>query len=253
MRGSDNGHEINSQVWEWSLQSLGCVETMKAWAWTSLTALWVAGCATATVPMEYPNNWVTLDGRRVANPQIYYECLKSSRHMTTESQSSFGGGAFGGGTAAVSGSSESRQGMSIDAPLLRACMASKGYRLRDASIETEMGRLPYEVQTPRVRDAWTFEWAKDKQWVGGWTMDVCRDVQRRMIGGATRPASTIPCRPSALSEEPPGTNLWAAQFEKGFVAALNSTDCQTLAKALSQAGAEVPPCRQVWMRVRSGE
>jgi hypothetical protein len=218
----------------------------------------IAGCATAW-PVDHPNNWVTRDGRYIANPEVYYSCLQAARHMETETQSIIGGGAFGRGTGAVSGSSESRQTMKTDVPLLTACMASKGYRLRTPE---EKGSLPYETSTSAVtaphqaqRGAWAFEVRKDPDvvWIGGWTPGWTADTcESRRRDAQTRKPETIvsPCRYQIITDEPPGTEAWVTLGVSGFVGAPTQSLCEQFGETIRKesTGATVLPCRRAWVR-----
>jgi hypothetical protein len=70
--------------------------------------------------------------------------------------------------------------------------------------------------------------------------------------GGDRLAIT-PRRASIVSGTPPGSDIWLAEFEKGFVAALNSADCEKAAKSFSRSGESVPSCRQAWIRMKVTE
>jgi hypothetical protein len=218
----------------------------------ALLALSTAGCASRVWPVDYPNNWLTLDGSHIADSQVYYNCLRASRNMESESQSNIGGGAFGGGTATISGSSSSRQSMKTDVPLLTACMASKGYRLRNPD---ESGPKPYAVATPmslRSRKAWIIEASSsDKSelyWMGSWVADQCERWFRELVSKPPNARFTFrACRTGSVNEERSGSEVWLAAGSEIFTGGATEERCQYVVERMKMASP--PACRKLWIRM----
>jgi len=210
------------------------------------------GCAARTVAVDHPTNWLSLDGSRIADQQVYYDCLRAARHMETESQSNIGGGAFGGGQAAITGSSASRQSMKTDAPLLTACMASKGYRLRSPD-ELER-RVPYETAkvTLRSRKAWIMEVnspdKRDAYWMGSWIATDCDAWFREFLSKpANRAYAVRSCRAATVTDEGSGSAAWLAAGPQVFIGGATEERCQYILERSKFSSQE--PCRKLWIRM----
>jgi len=234
--------------------------------------LWITGCATVSV--DHPNNWLTRDGRYIANSEAYLTCLRESRHIVTESDSSIGAGTYGGGKGALYGSSESRQVPRTDATMLTACMASKGYRLRTpdemtrqvpfessgrAGIDTPPNAAPHEPQ----RGAWTMEvrpnyTGEGLVWVGGWTPKAtsgsCETQRRQLLDAKGDILTVAPCRFEVVTNEPSGIEVWMSESSEAFVAAPRRPDCDKAAASIAAStarkttGFSLPPCQRAWLR-----
>ena len=204
------------------------------WPVAVVALYWTAGCSSGAYPVNYPNNWLTLDGSHIANPEAYYDCLRA-----------------GGGTAPISGSSSSRQSMKTDVSLLTACMASKGYRVRNPD---EDAVLPYEVATAvsaRSRKAWVMEvsWAdRLLYWMGTWRADRCESWYRQAVA---KPANATyrfrPCSTGTVNEESLGSTAWLAFGSEIFVGGTTEELCKEIVARMNMDSP--PPCRKSWIRI----